>query len=347
MSLSRSKPASIRPSRDRVLGALPARRLAGARRGPGAWPSTTARARRPRPWAGSWASAPSTTTRRSCCGGRTSTSSTSSPTPSTHARFVDLAVAHRKPVICQKPMANDLATAERMVRACREAGRPALHPRELALAGPDPGPEGRARRGEPRPRLPGAAHHGLGLRAVREPAVPGRDSSGSSSPTWGATSSTWRASSSARRRPSTAGPPGSTRTSRARTSPPWCCTCARARRWWSSSATRGRPTSGSASRRPSPSWRGRRARSSSPGTTGSGRRPRTGRSRGATRRRGSRGRTRATTSCTRAACRATRTCWRRCAARAARRRPARTTCGPCGSSSRPTSRPRAAQVVRV
>jgi D-apiose dehydrogenase len=44
--------------------------------------------------------------------------------PSTHARFVELAVAHRKPVVCQKPMANDLATAERMVAACREAGVP-------------------------------------------------------------------------------------------------------------------------------------------------------------------------------------------------------------------------------
>jgi predicted dehydrogenase len=46
--------------------------------------------------------------------------------PSTHARFVLLAVAHRKPVICQKPMASDLATAERMVSACRESGIPLL-----------------------------------------------------------------------------------------------------------------------------------------------------------------------------------------------------------------------------
>jgi predicted dehydrogenase len=44
--------------------------------------------------------------------------------PSTHARFVEIAVAHGKPVICQKPMANDQATAERMVRACGEAGVP-------------------------------------------------------------------------------------------------------------------------------------------------------------------------------------------------------------------------------
>ena len=46
--------------------------------------------------------------------------------PSTHARFVELAAAHRKPVICQKPMANDFATAERMVRTCRYAGVPLL-----------------------------------------------------------------------------------------------------------------------------------------------------------------------------------------------------------------------------
>jgi predicted dehydrogenase len=44
--------------------------------------------------------------------------------PATHARFVELAVAHRKPVICQKPMAGDLATAERMVAVCREASLP-------------------------------------------------------------------------------------------------------------------------------------------------------------------------------------------------------------------------------
>jgi len=42
----------------------------------------------------------------------------------THARFVELAAAHGKPVICQKPMANDIATAERMVRACHEARVP-------------------------------------------------------------------------------------------------------------------------------------------------------------------------------------------------------------------------------
>jgi D-apiose dehydrogenase len=40
----------------------------------------------------------------------------------THAHFVQLAAAHHVPVICQKPMAPDLETAEAMVAACREAG---------------------------------------------------------------------------------------------------------------------------------------------------------------------------------------------------------------------------------
>ena len=42
----------------------------------------------------------------------------------THSRFVHLAAKHRIPVICQKPMAPDLRTAEEMVRVCREAGVP-------------------------------------------------------------------------------------------------------------------------------------------------------------------------------------------------------------------------------
>jgi D-apiose dehydrogenase len=42
----------------------------------------------------------------------------------THARFVELAARHRVPVICQKPMAPDLKTAERMVTACRRARVP-------------------------------------------------------------------------------------------------------------------------------------------------------------------------------------------------------------------------------
>jgi predicted dehydrogenase len=46
--------------------------------------------------------------------------------PDTHARFVELAAAHRKPVICQKPMASDLQTAARMVTRCREARVPFL-----------------------------------------------------------------------------------------------------------------------------------------------------------------------------------------------------------------------------
>ena len=42
----------------------------------------------------------------------------------THARFVALAVAHRVPVICQKPMASTLVQAEAMVQQCATAGVP-------------------------------------------------------------------------------------------------------------------------------------------------------------------------------------------------------------------------------
>ncbi len=44
--------------------------------------------------------------------------------PSTFSHLVELAAAHRVPVICQKPMAPSVAAAERMVAACREAGVP-------------------------------------------------------------------------------------------------------------------------------------------------------------------------------------------------------------------------------
>ncbi len=42
--------------------------------------------------------------------------------PEAHAPLVLLAASRRIPVICQKPMAMDFPTCERMVRACREAG---------------------------------------------------------------------------------------------------------------------------------------------------------------------------------------------------------------------------------
>lgn len=42
----------------------------------------------------------------------------------THAPLVHLAARYRVPVICQKPMSTDLASAEGMVAACREAGVP-------------------------------------------------------------------------------------------------------------------------------------------------------------------------------------------------------------------------------
>lgn len=43
---------------------------------------------------------------------------------STHAPLVKLAAAHRRPVICQKPLAPTLAAAEDLVRTCAQAGVP-------------------------------------------------------------------------------------------------------------------------------------------------------------------------------------------------------------------------------
>jgi predicted dehydrogenase len=42
----------------------------------------------------------------------------------THAPLVHLAAKYKLPVICQKPMSTDLASAEEMVASCREAGVP-------------------------------------------------------------------------------------------------------------------------------------------------------------------------------------------------------------------------------
>jgi predicted dehydrogenase len=44
----------------------------------------------------------------------------------THAKFVQLAAKHKIPVICQKPLAPDLRTAESMLAACKSAGVPLL-----------------------------------------------------------------------------------------------------------------------------------------------------------------------------------------------------------------------------
>lgn len=44
----------------------------------------------------------------------------------THERFVNLAAQHGLPVICQKPLAPDLAAARRMVHTCRQSGVPLL-----------------------------------------------------------------------------------------------------------------------------------------------------------------------------------------------------------------------------
>ncbi len=46
--------------------------------------------------------------------------------PASHEELVLLAAAHRVPVICQKPLANSLEVAERMVEACERAGVPLL-----------------------------------------------------------------------------------------------------------------------------------------------------------------------------------------------------------------------------
>ena len=46
--------------------------------------------------------------------------------PEAHAPLVLLAASRKLPVVCQKPMAMDYPTCERMVNACREAGVPFL-----------------------------------------------------------------------------------------------------------------------------------------------------------------------------------------------------------------------------
>ena len=195
--------------------------------------------------------------------------------PSTHARFVELAVAHGKPVICQKPMANDLATAERMVRACREAGVPFFVHENWRWQAPiralkavlDGGSLGRVFRARltmvsgfdvfanqpflaetERFVLTDMGSHVLDVARFlfgEAEAVHCR---------------------TARVHAHIKGEDVATVVLHMRSGATVVVEL----------ATRGRPTSGSASRRPSPSSRGRRARSSSPGTTGSGRRPRTG-----------------------------------------------------------------------
>jgi predicted dehydrogenase len=47
----------------------------------------------------------------------------------THAPLVKLAAKYHLPVICQKPMSTDLASAESMVSVCREAGFPFIFTR--------------------------------------------------------------------------------------------------------------------------------------------------------------------------------------------------------------------------
>jgi predicted dehydrogenase len=44
----------------------------------------------------------------------------------THSQFVHMAARHKRPTICQKPLAASLAEAEHMAAACRQAGVPLL-----------------------------------------------------------------------------------------------------------------------------------------------------------------------------------------------------------------------------
>jgi predicted dehydrogenase len=54
----------------------------------------------------------------------------------THCHFVEMAASYGiKNIICQKPMAPDFATAQRMVAICKKKRRKALYPRKLQVAG--------------------------------------------------------------------------------------------------------------------------------------------------------------------------------------------------------------------
>ena len=55
-----------------------------------------------------------------------------------HRPLVEMAAAHKIPVICQKPMARTLADSTAMVAACRKAEVPFFYPRKLAMANADP-----------------------------------------------------------------------------------------------------------------------------------------------------------------------------------------------------------------
>lgn len=80
----------------------------------------------------------------------------------THSRFVQMAAMHGLPVICQKPMAPALATAEAMVATCRTAGVPFfIH--EISLANGDPAGQARTRRRTDRPTVSRAARLHLRL----------------------------------------------------------------------------------------------------------------------------------------------------------------------------------------
>ena len=245
--------------------------------------------------------------------------------PSTHARFVELAVAHRKPVICQKPMANDLATAERMVRACREAGVPLfIHenwrwqaPIRALKAVLDEGSLGRVFRA----RLTMVSGFELFanqpfLAELEQFVLTDMGSHVLDVARFLFGEAEAVHCRTARVHAHIKGEDVATVVLHMRSG-----ATVRGRARLPGDAVRAGALPGDLRLRRGREGLGRaRRRLLDPDDDRGGHaRP------AASRRRASRGRTRATTSCTRAACRATRTCWRPCAARAARRRPARTT----------------------
>ena len=108
--------------------------------------------------------------------------------PGSHEEQVLLVASHGLPVICQKPMSTSLASAERMVAACARANVPFFVHENWRWQGRHPPGEARARRGRDREAVPGAARHRLRLRRSSSTSPSSGTSSSSCSPTWAATS---------------------------------------------------------------------------------------------------------------------------------------------------------------
>ena len=83
-----------------------------------------------------------------------------------HAPLVYLAAKYKVATICQKPMAPDYETAQKMVAACNEAGDSIFCPRKLPLADPGSGAEKGHRPGAYRPAVPGAVSISARARAI-------------------------------------------------------------------------------------------------------------------------------------------------------------------------------------